>query len=54
MSALYILALIPAHIHVSINSIEMFGIKSPAILWARTAFQAVFIYWAFIIGKKQT
>lgn len=54
VTAIYFAALIPAHIHVSINSIEMFGIKSPAVLWARTAFQAVFIYWAFIIGKKQT
>jgi uncharacterized membrane protein len=53
MTAIYFVALILAHIHVSINNIEMFGINSPALLWSRTAFQGVLIYWAFIIGKKQ-
>ncbi len=45
--ALYFVAIIPAHIHVSLNQIKMFGISSPILLWGRTAFQSVFIYWAW-------
>jgi len=49
--ALYFLLILPAHFHVSVNKIEMFGIKNPLLLWARTLFQSVFIYWALTCGK---
>ena len=49
--ALYFIAILPAHFHVSINQIEMFGIQSPILLWGRTIFQVVFIYWAYSCGK---
>lgn len=45
--ALYFIAILPAHFHVAINAIPMFGIKSPVLLWFRTGFQAVFIFWAW-------
>jgi uncharacterized membrane protein len=45
--AIYFMAILPAHIHVAINGIPMFGIDNPYLLWGRTAFQAVFILWAF-------
>ena len=49
--ALYFLAILPAHIHVSLNGIEVFGISSKFLLWSRTVFQGVFIYWAIKCGK---
>lgn len=45
--ALYFIAIMPAHIHVAINAIEMFGINNPYVLWGRTLFQFVFITWAW-------
>lgn len=47
LTALYFLAILPAHIHVAMNNVEMFGISSPLLLWVRTAFQPVIIYWAY-------
>ncbi len=47
LTACYFIAILPAHIHVSVNGIEMFGISSPILLWMRTFFQSVFIYWAW-------
>ena len=44
--AIYFLLILPSHLHVSINNISFFGITSPYLLWGRTLFQAVFIYWA--------
>jgi len=44
---MYFIAILPAHFHVALNGIPMFGIKVPFILWARVTFQFVFIYWAF-------
>ena len=49
--SLYFFAILPAHFHVSINQIEMFGIRSPILLWGRTIFQGVFIYWAYSCGR---
>ena len=49
----YFIAILPAHIHVSLHEITMFGINSPTLLWARTFFQLVFIYWAYSCGKQQ-
>lgn len=43
----YFVAILPAHIHVAVNDIPMFGYDSPYVLWGRTAFQVVFIYWAY-------
>ena len=50
----YFIAILPAHIHVSVNQIEMFGVSSPILLWGRTLFQVVFIYWAYYCGKVDT
>ena len=47
----YFIAILPAHIHVSLNQIEMFGVSSPYLLWGRTLFQVVFICWAYYCGK---
>ena len=49
--ALYFVAILPAHLHVSINGIEIFGISSKFLLWSRTIFQGVFIYWALSCAK---
>ena len=48
----YFIAILPAHIHVSIDKVTMFGISSPVLLWARTFFQFVLIYWAYLCGKQ--
>lgn len=52
LSALYLFLILPAHFHVSINQIPMFGIDHPLVLWGRTLIQFVFIYWAYQIGIK--
>tara|TARA_B100001971_G_scaffold215195_1_gene260276 strand:- start:104130 stop:104492 length:363 start_codon:yes stop_codon:yes gene_type:complete len=49
--ALYFIAILPAHIHVALNGIEMFGVNDPIILWGRTLFQAVFIWWAWSLRR---
>jgi uncharacterized membrane protein len=46
ISAMYLILLIPVHIYVSVFSIEIFGIHNTYILWARTLFQFVLIFWA--------
>lgn len=51
-TALYFLLLLPLHIYVSLKPIEIFGITSPALLWARTLFQFVFIFWALSLQTK--
>jgi uncharacterized membrane protein len=51
LTALYFFLLLPIHIYVSWNKIPMFGISDPLSLWARTAFQFVFIWWAYSIRK---
>ena len=40
---IYLLAILPAHIHVSIHGIEMFGISNKIFLWLRALGQFVFI-----------
>mgnify|MGYP000642717273 CR=1 FL=1 len=50
----YFVVLLPAHIHVSMNSIPMFGISSPFLLWGRTIFQIVFIIWPFLLLEKDS
>jgi uncharacterized membrane protein len=51
ISALYFLCLIPIHIYVSWNRIPMFGISDPFLLWARTGFQLIFVWWAYSLKK---
>lgn len=46
ITALYFVALLPVHIYVSITPVAMFGINSQVLLWGRTLFQFVFIFWA--------
>ncbi|PIP88930.1 MAG: hypothetical protein COW01_05075 [Bdellovibrionales bacterium CG12_big_fil_rev_8_21_14_0_65_38_15] len=43
LTALYFIAIIPAHLHVAMNNISMLGITSPFLLWGRVLFQLVFI-----------
>jgi len=50
LTILYFIAILPAHIHVSWNRIEMFGISSPVLLWLRTAMQTILIFWAYKCG----
>ncbi|MEM9176854.1 MAG: hypothetical protein AAGC67_16655 [Myxococcota bacterium] len=40
--AIYFVAILPAHFHVALNDIPMFGLRNPW-LWIRIPFQAVFI-----------
>ncbi|MFO0888395.1 MAG: DoxX family protein [Isosphaeraceae bacterium] len=49
----YFVAILPAHVHVSRNAIPMFGIRSPALLWARTAFQAAFVAAAWSLTRQE-
>ena len=49
----YFIAILPAHIYVSMNSIEMFGVSNPFLLWMRTIFQIVFILWPLYILKQE-
>lgn len=51
LTALYFIAILPAHIHVSLNSIPMFGVSNSYFLWGRTLFQVVLIYWAWLLRK---
>ena len=50
LTAVYFIAILPAHIHVSLNEVEMFGVSSPALLWLRTVLQTILIYWAYKCG----
>ncbi len=45
-AALYFIILIPIHVYVAANGIEIFGISNKILLWLRTLFQLVFIFWA--------
>ncbi len=51
-SALYLLLLLPVHVYVSLKGIEIFGISSPLILWARTLFQFVLYFIALSLQDK--
>ena len=52
LSALYLFFVLPAHFHIAINGIPMFGVTHSVVLWGRTVLQFVFIYWAYQIGIK--
>jgi uncharacterized membrane protein len=51
--AVYFVILIPVHVHVSLNGIEMFGVADKALLWMRTLFQGFFIYWAYSLDDER-
>jgi uncharacterized membrane protein len=51
ITAFYFFLLLPIHLYVSWNVIPMFGISDPVILWFRTLFQFVFIWWAYSLRK---
>ena len=44
--AVYFFLLIPLHLYVALNGIEMFGIQSPLLLWIRCLLQFGLIIWA--------
>jgi len=50
--ALYFLLLIPIHVYVAYNGIEIFGVSSKFLLWLRTIFQFVFFFWAISLQTK--
>ncbi|MEW4569021.1 DoxX family protein [Tautonia sp. JC769] len=49
----YFIAIVPAHVHVAWNEIEMFGIRDPRVLWGRLAFQAVFVAAAYRLTREE-
>lgn len=51
MTALYFVAIIPAHLHVCLNNVEMFGIISPTLLWLRLVLQIPLIAWAYSLRR---
>lgn len=48
----YFVAIIPAHLHIAWNGIAMFGVRDPAVLWGRLAFQAVFVAAAYRLTRE--
>jgi uncharacterized membrane protein len=51
LSAGWFILLIPIHVYVSLNSIPMFGIDSPVLLWIRTSLQLPLIWGAWTLRK---
>ena len=47
----YFVAILPAHFHVAMNDIPMFGLRNPW-LWIRIPFQAVFIAAAWTLREE--
>lgn len=52
LTTYYFIALLPVHIYVSAEGIEIFGIKNSTILWSRTLFQFVLISWAYFTDSQ--
>lgn len=50
-AAFYLLALLPAHIHVSVNVVPMFGITEAWLLWLRTFLQLPLIYGFWFLSR---
>ena len=50
----YFVAILPAHFHVAINRVPMFGVDDPLWLWGRIPFQAVFLYASSLIAKEES
>lgn len=51
LTAAYFVLLIPVHIYISMNLIPMFGFSDPSVLWGRTLFQFILIWWAYSLRK---
>lgn len=51
VTAAYFVFLLPVHFYISMNVIPMFGVSDPTLLWARTFFQFILIWWAFALRK---
>lgn len=51
LTAIYFVLLIPIHVYVALFHIPMFGVSDPLLLWGRTLFQFVFIWWAYSLRK---
>ena len=49
----YFIAILPAHVHVAWNGIEMFGIREPLLLWGRLVFQVVFVAAAYRLTREE-
>jgi uncharacterized membrane protein len=49
----YFVAILPAHFHVALHDIPMFGLRNPW-LWVRIPFQAVFIVWAWRLSRHES
>lgn len=52
VSTYYLAILLIVHVYVSYNVIEIFSIKSPALLWLRTFLQLPLIYFSYKEMKK--
>ncbi|MSP19094.1 MAG: hypothetical protein EXR74_05940 [Bdellovibrionales bacterium] len=49
----YFIAILPAHFHIAIHSVSLFGITDPVVLWGRLLFQSVLIYGAYRIANYE-
>ncbi|NQW45387.1 MAG: DoxX family protein [Deltaproteobacteria bacterium] len=49
----YFIAILPAHFHIAIHSVSLFGITDPVVLWGRLVFQSVLIYGAYRIANYE-
>jgi len=47
-----LIAIFPANVHMAINA-EKYPRLPEAALWARLPFQALFVYWAHKVARKQ-
>lgn len=52
LTALWFLLLIPIHIYVCTQDLELGGIKLTGLLWLRTLFQPVLYFWALSLQEK--
>jgi hypothetical protein len=50
--AFYFILLIPIHVYVALNGIEMFGIQHKALLWLRCLLQFPLIFWALALQRE--
>ncbi len=48
-SAIWLMILIPVHIHIAAKGIPIFGVSDPLVLWGRTFLQLPLIYGAWSI-----
>ena len=48
----YFVVILPAHFHVALHDIPMFGLRNPW-LWIRIPLQAVFIVWAWRLSRHE-